>query len=58
MKPSIIVHGGAWDADGRWRGRGTILEVSDRHRFERALRRERDRAEAASHAEPACPPGP
>lgn len=35
----------AGDADGRWRIRGTLLEVSDLHRFERALRREQNRAE-------------
>ena len=36
----------AEDADGRRRVSGTILDVSDRYRFEQELRRERDRAES------------
>ncbi len=35
----------AGDAGGHWRISGTLLDVSDRYRFEQDLRRERDRAE-------------
>ncbi len=31
---------------GQWRVNGTVLDVSDRYRFEQALRQERDRAES------------
>jgi len=34
------------DVDGHWRISGTVLDVSDRYRFEEDLRRERDRAES------------
>jgi len=35
----------AADVEGHWRVSGTLLDVSDRYRFEQDLRRERDRAE-------------
>jgi len=36
----------AGQGPGKWRVNGTVLDVSDRYRFEQALRQERDRAES------------